>query len=127
MDGDGDRGCPIGPVVDLMFSRWFTAILWALHHHGPLRFNELQRLLTGVTPKVLTARLRQLERDGLIVRTYYAEVPRRVEYQVSELGLSLSPIFRALDEWGVTHLPDIDAAREKYDRVQEEEAAWAEG
>ncbi|MEW2395675.1 helix-turn-helix domain-containing protein [Streptomyces sp. NPDC046862] len=114
-------------MVDLVFSRWSTPILWVLHHHGRLRFNQLQRLLGDVTPKVLTTRLRQLERDGLVIRTYHAEIPPRVEYEISELGNSLRPVFRTLDEWGATHLPEIAIAREKYDRIQEEEAAWAEG
>lgn len=121
------RGCPIGPVVDLVFSRWSTPILWVLHHHGRLRFNQLQRLLVDVTPKVLTTRLRQLERDGLVIRTYHAEIPPRVEYEISEMGSTLSPVFRMLDEWGEAYLPEIATAREKYDRIQEEEAAWADG
>lgn len=71
-----EQACPINPVIDLVFSRWTTPILWVLDHHGRLRFNELQRHLPTITPKVLTQRLRQLERDGLVIRTYHAEIPR---------------------------------------------------
>ena len=69
--------CPIGPVVDIVFSRWTTPILWSLHEHGRQRFVELQRRIDTITPKVLTQRLRRLERDGLITRTYHPEVPPR--------------------------------------------------
>lgn len=110
-----EQMCPINPVVELMFSRWTTPILWVLRQHGRLRFTELARLLPEITPKVLTQRLRQLERDGLITRTYHAEIPPRVEYGISELGRSLSPVFAALVRWSDRHLPDVQAARHAYD------------
>src|SRR5881227_3133618 len=94
-----EQACPIGPVVDLVFSRWTTPILWTLNEYGRQRFVELERLITTITPKVLTQRLRQLERDGLVVRTYHAGVPPRVEYEISELGRSLAPLFASLAEW----------------------------
>jgi DNA-binding HxlR family transcriptional regulator len=86
---DPELACPIAPVVDIVFSRWTTPILWALHEFGRQRFVELERRLTTITPKVLTQRLRQLERDGLVARTYHPEVPPRVEYEITELGSSL--------------------------------------
>ncbi|GAA4589095.1 hypothetical protein GCM10023107_11670 [Actinoplanes octamycinicus] len=61
-----ELACPIAPVVDIVFSRWTTPILWALHEFGRQRFVELERRLPSITPKVLTQRLRQLERDGLL-------------------------------------------------------------
>src|SRR5258708_38529991 len=82
---DSAESCPITPVVDLVFSRWTTPILWMLNEHGRQRFVELQRRIVTITPKVLTQRLRQLERDGLIERTYHPEVPPRVEYEITEL------------------------------------------
>ncbi|MFD1146926.1 winged helix-turn-helix transcriptional regulator [Saccharothrix hoggarensis] len=109
-----ELACPIAPVVDIVFSRWTTPILWALHEHGRQRFVELERRITTITPKVLTQRLRQLERDGLVVRTYHAEVPPRVEYEISELGRSLAPLFAALSEWSV-NLDQVQAARREYD------------
>ncbi len=84
------------PVVDMIFSRWTAPILWSLHHDGPLRFSEIRERLGPVTPKVLTQRLRQLERDGMITREQFPEVPPRVEYTITELGLSLGPAFQAL-------------------------------
>ncbi|MFH0521775.1 winged helix-turn-helix transcriptional regulator [Streptomyces sp. M41] len=112
--GDPEAACPIAPVVDIVFSRWTTPILWALHEYGRQRFVELERRIATITPKVLTQRLRQLERDGLVVRTYHAEVPPRVEYEISELGRSLAPLFAALSEWSV-NLGDVEAARVAYD------------
>ncbi|MFI0135643.1 winged helix-turn-helix transcriptional regulator [Streptomyces luteogriseus] len=108
--------CPIGPVVDIVFSRWTTPILWTLHTHGRQRFVELERRIGAITPKVLTQRLRQLERDGLVVRTYHPEVPPRVEYEISELGLSLAPLFAHLADWSAAHLDEVEQARHAYDR-----------
>lgn len=105
--------CPISPVVDIVFSRWTTPILWTLNQDGPLRFVELERIIM-ITPKVLTQRLRQLERDGLVTRAYHAEVPPRVEYEITALGRSLAPVFAALANWS-PHLADVDRARAEYD------------
>ncbi|MBD5784570.1 helix-turn-helix transcriptional regulator [Cellulosimicrobium terreum] len=112
--GDPVLACPISPVVDLVFSRWTTPVLWALDSEGPLRFVELERRLGTISPKVLTQRLRQLERDGLVVRRSHAEVPPRVEYEISELGRSLSSVFAALGEWSDAHLPEVEQARAGY-------------
>jgi DNA-binding HxlR family transcriptional regulator len=112
---DPELACPIGPVVDIVFSRWTTPILWSLHAHGRQRFVELERRISRITPKVLTQRLRQLERDGLVVRTYHPEVPPRVEYEISELGRSLAPLFAHLTEWAADNLDKVDRARHDYD------------
>jgi DNA-binding HxlR family transcriptional regulator len=112
--GAGPGACPISPVVDLVFSRWTTPILWALNESGRLRFVELERRLGTITAKVLTQRLRQLERDGLVRRHYYPEVPPRVEYEITELGRSLSTVFAALGEWSAAHLPQVEQARSAY-------------
>ena len=109
-----ELACPIAPVVDIVFSRWTTPILWALNEYGRQRFVELERRIATITPKVLTQRLRQLERDGLITRTYHAEVPPRVEYEISDLGRSLGPMFATLAEWS-PNLDKVDAARQAYD------------
>ncbi|GIE62198.1 DNA-binding HxlR family transcriptional regulator [Actinoplanes octamycinicus] len=113
-----ELACPIAPVVDIVFSRWTTPILWALHEFGRQRFVELERRLPSITPKVLTQRLRQLERDGLLTRTYHAEVPPRVEYEISDLGRSLSPVFAQLATWAGDHLGDVETARESYDATK---------
>ncbi len=110
-----EQACPISPVVDIVFSRWTTPILWTLNMHGRHRFVELERRIAKITPKVLTQRLRQLERDGLIVRTYHPEVPPRVEYEITELGRSLAPLFAHLSEWATTNLDSVERARHDYD------------
>ena len=110
-----ELACPISPVVDIVFSRWTTPILWTLHEHGRMRFSELERRIGTVTAKVLTQRLRQLERDGLVVRTYTPEIPPRVEYEISELGRSLGPLFQSLSQWATANLGTVDAARVEYD------------
>lgn len=112
---DPEIACPIGPVVDIVFSRWTTPILWSLHTHGRQRFVELERRIARITPKVLTQRLRQLERDGLVVRTYHPEVPPRVEYEISELGRSLAPLFAHLAEWSADNLEKVERSRQSYD------------
>lgn len=112
---DPAQACPIAPVVDIVFSRWTTPILWSLNEFGRMRFGELERVIDGITPKVLTQRLRQLERDGLIVRTYHAEVPPRVEYEISELGRSLAPLFASLTNWATDNLDKVERARAGYD------------
>lgn len=112
---DPEIACPVSPVVDMVFSRWTTPILWTLHTHGRQRFVELERRITRITPKVLTQRLRQLERDGLIVRMYHPEVPPRVEYEISELGRSLAPLFAHLAEWAADNLDKVERSRHAYD------------
>jgi DNA-binding HxlR family transcriptional regulator len=108
-------GCPIAPVVDIVFSRWTTPILWQLNSYGRQRFNDLRDLVDGITAKVLTQRLRQLERDGLVSRTMYREIPPRVEYEITDLGRSLAPVFAALVTWSEGHLADVADARSGYD------------
>jgi DNA-binding HxlR family transcriptional regulator len=111
---DPVQACPIAPVVNVVFSRWTTPILWTLNEFGKQRFVELERRIGVITPKVLTQRLRQLERDGLVVRTYYPEVPPRVEYEISDLGRSLGPLFHSLAEWS-PNLDKVEEARKRYD------------
>jgi DNA-binding HxlR family transcriptional regulator len=112
---DPVRACPISAVVDLVFSRWTTPILWALNEYGVQRFVELERRLGTITSKVLTQRLRQLERDGLVRRQYHPEVPPRVEYEITDLGRSLAPVFAALGEWSAANLASVEEARAAYD------------
>ncbi|WP_405393263.1 winged helix-turn-helix transcriptional regulator [Microbispora hainanensis] len=112
---DPELACPISPVVDIVFSRRTSPILWSLQAFGRQRFVELERRIENITPKVLTQRLRQLERDGLVVRTYHPEVPPRVEYEISELGRTLSPLFSQIAEWGAANLERVERARRQYD------------
>jgi DNA-binding HxlR family transcriptional regulator len=81
---------------------------------GPMRFNALQREI-GISAKVLTETLRDLERDGLVRRNSYAEVPRRVEYELTRLGVTLQGPLTALRAWAEEHIDDVLDAREAYD------------
>ena len=91
--------CPVEAALDLIGGRWKTMIV-ALLLDKTLRFNELQRQLKGVTHRVLSAQLRDLEQCGLIHRQVFAEVPPRVEYSITQLGQSLAPVISALRDWG---------------------------
>ena len=90
--------------------KWTGKIIKCLES-GRRRFSELQVPLTGITPKVLTATLRAMERDGLVTRTVYAEIPPRVEYELSPLGRTLLTPMEACCEWSRAHLPDVLDAR----------------
>ena len=97
---EGDDRCPVETAVGVIGGKWKVLILWQLQEQGTLRFAELQRALDGVTQKVLSQQLRDLERDGMITRRVYPEVPPRVEYALSPLGLTLRGPLAALCEWG---------------------------
>lgn len=84
----------------LINSRWKALIINNLLDGGPMRFSELQRATDHVSQKVLTQNLRQMEADGLLTRTVYAEVPPRVEYELTPLGRSLHIVLDAMEEWG---------------------------
>lgn len=94
--------CPVATTVQLIGSKWKLLILRNLLLR-PWRFNELQRNLDGISQKVLTDSLRQLEADGIITRTVYPEAPRRVEYALSDMGETLRPLLKAMQDWGETY------------------------
>ncbi|MCR5795920.1 MAG: helix-turn-helix transcriptional regulator [Solobacterium sp.] len=92
--------CPVATTVQLVGSKWKLLILRNLRQR-PWRFNELRRDLAGISQKVLTDSLRSMEEDGIITRTVYPEVPPRVEYALSPLGESMSPIIDAMEKFGL--------------------------
>lgn len=94
--------CPVATTVQLIGSKWKLLILRNLRMR-PWRFNELLRDLEGVSQKVLTDSLRAMEDDGIITRTVYPEIPPKVEYALSPLGESMSPILDAMAQWGTTY------------------------
>lgn len=94
--------CPIATTVSLIGSKWKLLIIRNLLAR-PWRFNELKKDLDGISQKVLTDSLRSLGNDGLITRTVYPEVPPRVEYALSELGLSMKPIIASMAAWGTEY------------------------
>ena len=94
--------CPVATTVSLIGSKWKLLIMRNLLAR-PWRFNELRRDLEGISQKVLTDSLRSMEEDGIITRTVYPEVPPRVEYALSEMGESMRPVFKAMEDWGTEY------------------------
>jgi len=94
--------CPVATTVQLIGNKWKLLILRNLLNR-PWRFNELRKNLEGISQKVLTDNLRAMESDGIINRVVYAEVPPRVEYSLSELGESMRPIIKTMEEWGIQY------------------------
>lgn len=99
----GNTSCPVETTIDLLGSKWKLLILRELFK-GTKRFGELSRGVPGISQKMLTQQLRQMEKDNLILRKVYAEVPPRVEYSLTEIGKSLSPILDAMHKWGAKYM-----------------------
>ena len=93
--------CPAEYALAVIGGRWKVLILYRLFQ-GTKRFSELERGVTGITQKVLTQQLRQLERDGIVQRTIYPQVPPRVEYRLTSRGESLKPVVDAMCQWGLS-------------------------
>ena len=96
---DCTPGCSVEAAIGLIDGKWKSIILWHLLS-GTLRFNEIRRQVENCTPRMLTNQLREMEADGLITRKVYAQVPPKVEYSLSEIGLTMEPILRELKVWG---------------------------
>ena len=105
-------------AVGVLAAKWSVVVLTRLSV-GSSRFNELLRQIDGVSRRMLSATLRQLERDGLIERHVYARVPARVGYELSPAGQELLAALAPLAGWGAEHRAEVFAAREQYDRMQE--------
>lgn len=92
--------CPMDVTINILSGKWKISILWHLVTKGIVRFNELQRLLPDITQRILSMQLRELEKDGMIYRKVYPEVPPKVEYGLTEVGESIKPILSSMCEWG---------------------------
>jgi DNA-binding HxlR family transcriptional regulator len=123
MPGDVfDPDCPTRRVLDRVGDKW-TVLLVLLLSEGPLRFSRLRASLGRVAPKVLTESLRRMERDGLVTREIFAEVPPRVEYSLTDLGRSLIEPISIISDWAEIHVNRIAAAQDAYDARQALEQA----
>ena len=100
--------CPVERTLDVIGGRWKVLIIRELFQ-GVRRFNELQRSLHGITQKMLTQQLREMEADGIVHREIYLQVPPKVEYSLTPLGESLKPILEGMHEWGLKHIHQIPA------------------
>ncbi|MEV0621547.1 helix-turn-helix domain-containing protein [Nonomuraea sp. NPDC050404] len=113
LDPDMFTGCP-PPAAPIRIGGKWTPMIMRCLEAGPRRFTELQIPLRGVTPKVLTESLRAMERDGLLARTTYDEIPPRVEYELTDLGHSLLTFMDAGCAWSREHLPEVLRARDAW-------------
>lgn len=107
-------GCPSRRILDRIGDRWTVLVVGALGGETR-RFSELLRRVDGISQKMLTQTLRALERDGILTRTVHPEVPVRVEYRLTDAGLSLLAPLKALEDWAVGHFADVQQSQEDYD------------
>ncbi|MBP2584022.1 DNA-binding HxlR family transcriptional regulator [Streptomyces sp. PvR006] len=128
-DGDSDpfqwdtrEDCEVRQILDRVADKWSLLVI-ALLDRRVMRFTELKREIDGVSQRMLTVTLRQLERDGLVKRTVHPVVPPRVEYELTPLGGTLHTTIRALVTWTEQHQNEIAAAREEYDAREATTAA----
>jgi len=107
--------CPIRNVLARISGKWALAVLYTLNgNQEPMRFKDIEKANPDISQKMLTSTLRGLEADGLVCRTVYAEMPPRVEYALTERGMSFMPVMRQLIDWAYNNLHDIVADRERY-------------
>ncbi|MGY4624029.1 winged helix-turn-helix transcriptional regulator [Bradyrhizobium sp. USDA 4486] len=105
----------VASVLSRVGDKWSVFVIMMLGD-GPKRFNELKRMINGISQRMLTLTLRGLERDGLVTRTIFPTIPPRVDYELTDLGRGLSRPVKALGDWAMEHLPQIEAARTQFDR-----------
>ena len=106
--------CPVRNILSRIGDKWSMLVLFTLEEHTPIRFKELQRAIPDISQKMLTTTLKTLEADGLLIRKAYPATPPRVEYSLTERGLSLLPLIDKLLLWAQNNMDDILAERRKY-------------
>ena len=110
------RDCgKVSQVLARVGDKW-TVLVVMLLGDGPRRFNEIKRMVGGISQRMLTLTLRGLERDGMVTRTVFPTIPPRVDYELTDLGRSLSTPVKALGLWARANMDEIEAARERFDR-----------
>ena len=121
---DTREDCEVRQILDRIADKWSLLVI-SLLEERTLRFTELRRQIDGISQRMLTVTLRQLERDGLVCRTVYPVVPPRVEYCLSPLGHTLLGTIQALVTWTEEHQAEIGLARAEFDAAQESREAAA--
>ena len=101
---DEPYGCSVEATLSVIGGRWKPVIIFNLLQNDILRFGELKRKIAGITQRMLTNQLRELEKDQIVKRKVYAEVPPRVEYSLTDYGRTLEPIMIAMRDWGAEHM-----------------------
>ncbi|GAB4114855.1 MAG: hypothetical protein Fur005_03010 [Roseiflexaceae bacterium] len=107
--------CPTRMILDRIADKWTVLIIMHLST-GTRRFGELRRTIGGISPKVLTQTLRELERDGIVMRRVYASVPPKVEYWLTPLGCTLGSLVDAINNWAMTHINEVLVAQHEFDQ-----------
>ena len=114
-DEPGHSNClAVASVLARIGDKWSVFVIMTLID-GPRRFNELKRMINGISQRMLTLTLRGLERDGLVTRTIFPTIPPRVDYELTDLGRGLAEPVKALGQWAFAHLPEIEGARTRFD------------
>lgn len=108
------KDCPTRQVLDRISDKW-TALVIGVLEEGTMRFSDLRRRIGGISQKMLTQTLRNLERDGLVTRTVYPEVPPRVEYELTPLGETLTEALASIRHWAEANIDSVIEAQEQYD------------
>ncbi|WFR65889.1 helix-turn-helix domain-containing protein [Curtobacterium flaccumfaciens] len=106
--------CPSRQLLDRIGDRWSVLTIGALAD-GPARYSAIATRVQGVSQKMLTQTLRALERDGLVTRTVFPEIPPHVEYELTDRGRSLREVLKPLEDWATGHMDDVAVSREEYD------------
>lgn len=120
IDTSHDNCQAVAETLDRIGDKWTVLVVGVLEQ-GPLRYNEIRRVVDGISQRMLTLTLKGLERDGLVNRTMYPTIPPRVDYELTELGRKLMVPLRSLYDWAVKHRPAMLAARKKF--VEKERTA----
>jgi DNA-binding HxlR family transcriptional regulator len=107
--------CPSRLILERIADKWTALIMGILAQSEHRRFNELRRMIGGISQKMLTQTLRDLERDGLVKRTIYAEIPSRVEYELTPLGHTLCGPISSLTQWAHDHMEEVKSAQARFD------------
>lgn len=111
------QNCPIRNVLSRVCDRWSTLVIFSLEKEPVMRFGELLKLIPDISQKMLTVTLRKLEEDGVVNRKVYAQIPPKVEYSLSERGLSLLPHLNALIQWAKREMDGVLQDRRKYEEA----------
>ena len=108
----------VNEVIGRVADKWTMIVLEVLTEHGELRFTRIGELSGGISQKMLTQTLRQMERDGLVIRTVHPVIPPKVEYRLTDMGHSLSEAFCGVWTWAEAHLDRIETARQAFDKAR---------
>ncbi|MGE7837388.1 helix-turn-helix domain-containing protein [Viridibacillus arvi] len=110
--------CNSEKILQVFIGKWKLVVLFQLLEHGTLRFNELQRLIPGITKRMLTMQLRELEYHSIVKREIYPVVPPKVEYSITEYGQTVSPIIYYMKEWGMEHTKVLEGLHGNVDETE---------